>query len=135
MFLAIVNDTYSEVKSSFYVENSHLWSYIVDMIGKSRCCKRGKSLEDKKKEEQEGNVQEQVPKRPSRKSLEPKQVDNKQVMKDLFKVVEQKDSDEFQKLAKRVAIIEGSMERLHERFDFLIVRLRHKQRKKQRHRL
>lgn len=119
MFLAIVNDTYSEVKSSNLKDKSHLWLYVAKGFRKIRCCKGKETIEEK-----EDQITQKLEGSKSMERRVNKQFQNKQVMQDLFKVVEQKDSAEFQKLAKRVAFVEGSMEKLHERFDLLIVKMK-----------
>lgn len=114
MFLAIVNETYADVKSTELEDKSYLWMYLAKLFRKSKCCKKKEPVADEE----------------SKKSIKHRhhqeKVNQEAIVQNLFKVVELKDTEEFQKLAKRVAVIEGSMENLHERLDALIVQVKRK---------
>lgn len=117
MFLAIVNDTYAEVKYAELKDKSYLWRYLAKIC--CRCCK--------KEESSQGDLDHTGSRRTKeRKTFETRVEDQQRAMDNLFKVVEQRDSIEFDKLAKRVAFVEGSMQKLHERLDILIVKLKRK---------
>lgn len=117
MFLAIVNDTYAEVKGETIEDEDMFWIYLKEVCKKSKCCRK------------KGPGEEEEPRRDRHSRKEIRAANKlreleKTSMGDFFKIVDQKDSEDFRKIAARVVAIEGSMERLHERLDALIAMIR-----------
>lgn len=115
MFLAIVNETYAEVKSEEIEDKSYLWLYLAKIFKKCKCCKQ----------EEEHTIRKER-KEPVKETphSEKRTGGSRHIVDNFFSIVEQNDSEEFRRLVKRVAVIEGSIEKLHERLDVLIVRMK-----------